>query len=104
MNREITIRNYADTKTTVSIPDFEKVVCIFCEVISGDETLNVLYENGDSIDFDSSEDRIMDYRDDHFIIYLRGHKEGDFVEGHKDLIDAFSKRETSYDEVKGEEE
>lgn len=94
MNREITMRDCFKTKSTVTIPDFEEVAIIVCKVVTGDEILDVEYEDGKTDIYDSDvSGRLDNYFDGEFIIY-----EKDKV----DKIEAFSKRNSSYDELEGE--
>lgn len=63
MHKTATIRNYNADTTEVVIEEFENVSAIFVCVISGDEVLNVIYKDGRTERFDSSNDRITDYYD-----------------------------------------
>ena len=58
MHKTATIRNYNADTTEVVIEEFENVSAIFVCVISGDEVLNVIYKDGRTERFDSSNDRI----------------------------------------------
>lgn len=91
MDRQITIRDYLKQRTNIMIPDFENVLSISCLVFSGDEVLFITYNDGSEKVFDSSNNRIMDYFDGSSLIYLSEVK---------DVIDAFSKSKTSYDNLK----
>lgn len=90
MEREIIIRDYAGKTTKINVEKFENVLKIDVTVISGDEILRVLYEDLSEITYDSSDCRIMDFYDGYFSIYKKGKL---------DLIDKFSKRISSYDEI-----
>ena len=68
------------------IPDFEEVVELRVEVISGDEILKVLYKNGGQKEFDSSDDRCLDCYDGNYYIPL-------------DMVDEFSNMECNSYEV-----
>lgn len=63
MNKRLILVDYKDNRKEFDIPNFEEVLSIVIEVISGDEVANVLYKNGDIKTFDSSDDRIIDYFD-----------------------------------------
>ncbi len=60
MHKTVTIRDYNADTTEVVIDDFENVVSIFVCVISGDEVLYVLYKDGRTERFDSSDCRATD--------------------------------------------
>ena len=70
MEKQIKIYDYAGEPTEVVIKDFENVVYIECEVLSGDEVLTVVYKNGDKKIFDSSSCRMVDYNDGYVSIPL----------------------------------
>ena len=60
MDKRVCLRDYAGIKKEVIIPDFEEVVELRVEVISGDEILKVLYKNGEHKKFDSSDGSFYD--------------------------------------------
>jgi len=63
MRKTVTIRDYGTKRTKVVIKDFENVSSIFVFVVSGDEVLSVLYKDGHTERFDSSDCRVTDYYD-----------------------------------------
>lgn len=95
--RKVIIRDYEGTKSTIEIEDFDKVAWISCDIISGDEILLVHYEDRPEEFYDASDTRLWDILDDNtFPLYDKLKK--------YDLLDAFSAREDSCDEVAGMEE
>lgn len=93
MTKTITIMNYQAKKVPVKIKNFEEVVKLTIEVISGDEILKVLYKDYNIEEYDScyllDNCRIMDFQDDLYTIY-------DITEN-INYIDSWSKRKNSYD-------
>jgi hypothetical protein len=87
--KTIKLMDYAGTKKSIVIDNFEDVVRLTIEVVSGDEILHVLYNNYDIKEYDSSNDRMMDFADDEYCIY----------DTTKDinLISKWAKRKSSYD-------
>ena len=69
MEKTIIIRDYADNPTTVTIKDFETVVKIYIEIITGDEILHVIRKDLEEEVYDSSNSRIMDFADGRYNIY-----------------------------------
>lgn len=91
MERKIIIRDYADVRKEITIPNFEKVLKIDCDVITGDEILTVLYDNLTAVCFDSCDSyRLMDFYDCSYDIYIKDKL---------DVIDKFNVRRTSYDDI-----
>lgn len=78
--------NYSET--TIDIDDLSSVESITIRVITGDEIAYVNYKDGSSKKFDSSKDRLMDYDDGSYTLY---------VDGQVNLIDEFLERKDSYD-------
>lgn len=68
MKKKITIINWLKNKKTVTIQNFEEVLAILCEDVSGDEVLNVIYKDKIVV-FDSSEDRITSDCGKRYLIY-----------------------------------
>ena len=73
--------------TGVDLENLDDILRIDIEVISGDEIARVIYTNGDMIQFDSNNCRIMDFADDEYCIYQAGVK---------NEIDDWLKRVDSY--------
>ena len=63
MDKRIILRDYKDNKKEFIIKDFENVEDIFIDIISGDEVAYICYKDNTEIEFDSSEDRIMNFYD-----------------------------------------
>lgn len=78
--------NYSET--TIDIDNLSSVESITIRVITGDEIAYVNYKDGSSEKFDSSKDRLMDYDDGSYTLY---------VDGEVNLIDEFLERKDSYD-------
>lgn len=78
--------NYSET--TIDIDNLSSVESITIRVITGDEIAYVNYKDGSSKKFDSSKDRLIDYDDGSYTLY---------VDGQVNLIDEFLNRKDSYD-------
>ena len=63
MDKRVCLRDYAGIKKEVIIPDFEDVVRLGVLIISGDEVLLAFYKNGNYKEFDSSNDRTINFYD-----------------------------------------
>ena len=64
MNKKLTIYDYQGTPVEIEIKDFEEVISAYCEVISGDEILTVIYKDGSKATFDAyPSGRIHGYED-----------------------------------------
>ena len=70
MKKTIVIRDYEDKPTHIEIDDFENAVAIFCKILSGDEVITVVFKDGSTKEFDSSNDRIMGFYDGEYSIPL----------------------------------
>lgn len=90
MNKELILLDYDcnECHTGIDLAHLDDILRIDIEVLSGDEIARVLYKNGDMEEFDSSEDRIIDYADNEYCIYQAGVK---------NEIDDWLKRGNSYD-------
>ena len=91
--KEIEIMNYAGKKVPVEIKNFNNVVKLIIEIVSGDEILHVLYKDYIEETYDScymlDDFRIMDFFDDKYTIYD--------ITKNINCIDSWSKRKDSYD-------
>ena len=69
---EITIMDYENNKTTITIPNMNNVYFISISVYSGDEVLCIVRDNGDVEEFDScSTGRYASYFDGRYQLYNR---------------------------------
>lgn len=84
MNKIVYLRNYADKKTKISIPNWEDVKHIIVVVLTGDETLEITYYNHEPGVFDSDDDgdRMVEYYDGAYLLPI-------------ELVDKFSEFEGS---------
>ena len=89
MNKVLNIIDFRNRKKKITINNFENVLIIKIDVVTGDEILTVVYKNGKKIKFDSSSDRMLDFFD--YTYYILD-KSNDF-----DIIKKWVERETSYD-------
>lgn len=89
MKKIINIMDYQGKKSKVKIDNFENVVKLEIEVLSGDEVLYVLYKDYSTEKYDSSDFRTMDYNDGFYCIYD--------TTKNVDYIDEWSKRRSSYE-------
>ena len=89
MIKSIKIMDYTNRKKCIKIEDFENVVKLRIEVISGDEILHVLYKDYTIKKYDSCDERIMDFHDDLYTIYD--------ITKNIDFIENWNKRTSSYD-------
>lgn len=97
----IEIMNYEDIKVPVKIENFDNVVRLTIEVVSGDEVLHILYKDYTQQEYDSCymlhDFRINDFYDYKCVIYD--------ITKNIDYINSWSKRKSSYNynlENKGE--
>lgn len=90
MEKTITLMDYAGKKTEFSIPNFEDVLTIVIQIVTGDEIAMVIYDDGTIDEFDSSGDRLNNYFDGEYTVYNK-------VKGINFLDDPkFLEREDSY--------
>lgn len=89
MKKIISIMDYKGKKTKVKIDNFENVIKLEIEVLSGDELLYVLYKDYSTERYDSSDNRFMDYSDAYYCIYD--------TTKNIDYLDKWKKRTSSYD-------
>lgn len=89
MKKTITIMDYRERKSKVKIDNFENVVRLEIEVISGDEILYVLYKDYTSKKYDSANNRVENYLDAFYCIYD--------ITKNIDYLDKWKKRTSSYD-------
>lgn len=89
MKKIINIMDYQGKKSKVKIDNFDNVVRLEIEVISGDEILYVLYKDYSTEKYDSAEDRIMDFNDAFYCIYD--------ITKNINHLDKWKKRTSSYD-------
>lgn len=91
--KEIEIMDYRGKKTTIKIRNFNDVVKLQVEVISGDEVLHILYKDYSQETYDScymlNNSRMINYFDFFYTIY-------DITEN-VDRIEKWAKRKSSYD-------
>ena len=92
MTKTITIMNYQAKKVPVKIKNFEEVIKLTIEVISGDEILQVLYKDYNIEEYDScyllDDYRMMDFQDNLYTIYD--------ITRNINYIENWSKRKDSY--------
>lgn len=69
MEKKIYILDYEGKKTEVEIEDFDNVKRMTITVLSGDEVLDVVYKNGTTRRYDSSDCRWYSYYDCEYDIY-----------------------------------
>ena len=89
MKKIINIMDYQGKKTKVKIDNFENVIKLEIEVVSGDELLYVLYKDYSTEMYDSSDCRLMDYSDAYYCIYD--------ITKNINHLDKWKKRTSSYD-------
>ena len=69
---KVKLLDWRGESTEVEIGDLDTIDCVVLEVVSGDETLSVLYKNGGQEFFDSSSSRIHSDFDGSYFIYADG--------------------------------
>ena len=69
---KVKLLDYRYRAREVEIGDLDDIICAILEIRSGDETLNVIYKNGETAFFDSTDDRIQSFDDGSFIVYVEG--------------------------------
>lgn len=80
---------FDNEKTKIKIDNFEDVVRMNIEVVTGDEILYVLKKDYSQEEYDSGKCRLIDLNDDEYTIY-------DTI-NNINFIDAWNKRKNSYD-------
>lgn len=63
MDKVIEIRDYKNSRKSITIKEFEKVKNLSVTILSGDEVLDVTYEDGHTDSFDASNSRVISYFD-----------------------------------------
>ena len=63
--RTITIYDYNNRAVLVEVPD-KKIVAICVTVLSGDETGTIHFADGDRIQFDASDTRVLSFYDGYY--------------------------------------
>ena len=63
MEKRVRLLDYKDNEHFFTIEDFENVVELDFEILSGDGILTVIYKDGKEVEFDSGEHRHIDYYD-----------------------------------------
>ena len=63
---QMTIYDYDNNPVTVELPE-KQISMIVVNVLSGDETGCIIFEDGTSIEFDASSDRIHSYFDGNYL-------------------------------------
>lgn len=89
MKKVITIMDFDNEKTKIKIDNFEDVVRMNIEVVTGDEILYVLKKDYTQEEYDSGKCRMIDFCDGGYTIY-------DTI-NNINFIDAWNKRKNSYD-------
>jgi hypothetical protein len=69
---KVKLLDYRYRAREVEIGDLDDIICAILEIRTGDETLNVIYKNGETAFFDSTDDRIQSFDDGSFIVYVEG--------------------------------
>ena len=68
MTKNIVLVDYKGDRYNYQIENFEEVDSIQVTVISGDEVVEVRYENGNTVIFDCGEGRLIDFYDGSYIV------------------------------------
>lgn len=63
--RTITIYDYNNREVLIEVPD-KKIVAICVAVLSGDETGTIHFADGDRIQFDASDTRVLSFYDGYY--------------------------------------
>lgn len=69
---KVKLLDWCDRATEVEIGDLDTISCVLLAIFSGDETLSVLYKNGEEKFFDSSSDRFHSDFEGFYFIYADG--------------------------------
>ena len=70
MDKNITLVNYINKKSTFKIKDFEKVFMIEINIISGDEVAKIIYNDKKIVYLDSGENRTVSFNDGSYVLPL----------------------------------
>ena len=69
---KVKLLDWCDRAREVEIGDLDTISCVLLAILSGDETLSVLYKNGEARFFDSSSDRFRSDFDGFYFMYADG--------------------------------
>ena len=94
----LNLLDYRGLVNEFEIGDLEAIKLIYIEVISGDEVANVVYKDGTEKQFDSGENRRIDYLDGSYEIYNSNGNcnviEKEVFKNRSDSYDYFDNRES----------
>lgn len=65
--KTMTIYDYKDSKKVITLPDKE-IARIYVTILSGDETVKVEFADGETMNFDASDSRLLAYLDGDYIV------------------------------------
>ena len=77
MKEKVFLKDYKGSKVVFELNKIEDIIAIYIMVISGDEVIDVLYKNGNTMFYDSSETRFQHFFDGGEFITLQ-----DFLKEH----------------------
>ena len=89
MKKIIEIMEFDDEKHKIELDNFEDIIRITVEVITGDEILHILRKDYSDEHYECSDCRLCDFNDGSYVIY-------DTIQN-IDVIEQWSKRTSSYD-------
>lgn len=84
--------DYKGRETLEDIGELDEIAAVVIRVITGDEIATIIYKDGLISRIDSSRDRMADYFDDEYVVYVNG------VSKEENLLfnEEFIKRTDSY--------
>lgn len=92
---EIMDYNDEKIKTKINLDKLDEILLIIIEVVSGDELISVIYQNGEYERFNSNYRRIMNFYEGGYILYSKKEK--------INRIEEFLKRKDSYELLRRQE-
>ena len=67
---EVRILDYRNRETTVNIGNLDEIYLITMQVVTGDEELTVIYNDGSMKHFDASSELKEEHIDEYYIVYM----------------------------------
>ena len=89
---KVKLFDYRNRWKEFEIGDLDDILVATLDIFSGDETLTVVYKNGKTAFFDSSDDRITSFEDGSYVVYVDG-------ANNTMISERFINRETTWDMV-----
>lgn len=102
MDKKLTIYDFSDNPTEITLKNFDNISFILLTIISGDETLLVKYKDGAENRFDAATNRVNDFNDGSYFIY-ESTLGGNLIDDDKwnNLSNSYLRQDYAYSLLKG---